>query len=249
MKKYLYLSIVLFLSLLLIACDDPDKDGNGNDNDDIEMITHEELFDIYNSTINEYMVSQNINIYMEANINNSASTIEFIYNLNGFNVNGLKYVSLAQNEVYEVYVQNGIEYINFNGNKSKNTLDNISEGKIITNYSFVNISKSFFDLFNTNLINSLKVVGQEDNVVSLEWDKSLYILDETSTSSSFSEIKENIKEIEVEITIEDEVIKSVYSIWKNKDGKTSELSISFRGIETNNITYPNDLESYGSRGK
>lgn len=250
MKK-IVLYMFFVLGLFLVGCDDPVIIPEE------KLITHEEVVSLYNDTIDKYLVSQSVGLYMVVESDSKKAEVTFNYNLNGFKISSLEYVSKSSNGNYSSYIKDSIEYVNYDGTKTQNTLSSSVESSLITQYSFINITKDFFGIFNESILNSLVVKSDKDGVVKLEWDKSKYVLnlegltveEKEKATLKFNGIKDNTSSIEVNMVYNDKEILKIDSIWKKTDGKEQKLLLEFKGLDNVTINYPSDLSSYENRGK
>lgn len=251
MKKFIFLITLSLLSILIIGCKEKKTDEDDDKDPVDENITLEEITKYLDDTKKAYSRSSNVNIEMNVSLNDQNSKIVFMYNLNGFKIDGLKYYFNNNGVVNESFIKQNVEYSNYNGEKTQKQLTTELESDIITKYNFSTITSSFLSNFDKSLMNSLIVIEDKDNVVKLTWDKENYhfigVSAESTEFDRYLRISETYKSLEVSITYENKLVKSLTSTWTDKEGNTKILAINFKGSDTQVIEYPNDLSLYIQR--
>lgn len=256
MKKVFLQILMLVLALFLVSCNGdskkiPDDNGdNGNNNgdnngdngnNDVVLITLEEVLELIEDVKSEFLVVSELNILLETEVNEEVASLKASYEISGFNVNSFKYKSSIADEEYEAYVKNNIQYINFNGYKVQKSLPKELERKLISDYSFLSLTETFFLVHTEAYFNILKVLLDEEGIIKLSWDKEEFINAEFITLLKEElGLNADIDSIEVEIKHNEEGIIYIESIIKGGSEKVRFL-LNFYADE---FVYPIDLDGY-----
>lgn len=245
MRKILKLLMLLLVVIGLSACKDKNPVVN-NPKDYYKMLVN---------TQDEYEDSKSVNVLMTIVNGDVTTTSELIYNFDGTQIVNLAQKLTDGNTTYAAYVKDGLAYVNVNGNKSKGTLFDMEAQDVIENYSFNAMTAVIFNTFDKSLMQALVVSEDKDGEAKLTWDPTKYVfvsdgIDENDLDKAmerYSSIQSNITKIDVTIKYADNKVTKLTSTWVDKDNKTSNINIEFRGTGTQTIEYPSDLNTYQNR--
>lgn len=238
MKKTILKILILSFALILVGCNGGKDD---NKKDETISITLTEVLTLVNKTKEEFLIAPQLNIALETEVNNKTALMLASYEIDGFNIETFKYRTSINNELYEVYIKESVQYVNFNNDKSKNSLSQTLERKIISEYSFVNLTNVFFSIHTNDYFNLLKVDSYKDGLVKLLWDKTKE--DDKEVISYLKEELDFIQDIDsitVEIKILENKVIYVESLIVSGTEKVRFL-LDFYAQE---FLYPTDLDSY-----
>jgi len=236
--------MMLMMSFLLVGCVNTPIDDDDDDKEE-PLITLSEVLGLVNETKNHYLTASNIDILLETEINNEVASLRVNYEIDGFTIENFKYAVEIDSEVYETYITEGIQYINFNNQKSQKTIDRDLSRKVISEYSFNVITENFFKIHTNDYFNCLKVVSGKDGLVTLTLDKT-----KTNTLATLNRLSEElfngitVDSIEVKINyINDEVI-NIESVIGSIEGAEIRFLLNFTANTHSIFNYPDDLADY-----
>lgn len=241
MKKAIYLLVLLFIGITLVGCK-----VNSN------KVNSTEIYDYLIKTKNEYSTSSKGHITLTIEDSESTQVTEFAFI---YNENVIEYMKLEQtdgDEKTSTYVKDNKVYQNFNGNKTFATLESTEGQEIIEELWFEDITENVFKTLNKGIFNASVVESDKNGVAKLVWNIDNYIfIDEDFTDAEYLEadqlyfqIYANMKAIEINVNHDQELVKSLDSIWTNNNNEVSKIKIEFHTTSSVNPTYPTDLDSY-----
>jgi len=248
MKKIIQLLLVFVLAFSLVACD-PDKPNN----DDNISVT--ELDKFVKSTKSNYEDASSASILITVKNGSATSTLEYVYNYSGSEIESLMLKYVSSELTMEAYVKDGYDYVNIEGEKTKSIVGSDTTNAILEKYGFNEMTKAAMENFNTEMLNASTVSSDEDGLATLTFDKSKYVVDYDGldvdeafeAQERYTNIQNNIKEITLYVTYANKKVTKLSAKLVNNSDVVSEITIEFRGMETQTITYPSDLDSYTDR--
>jgi len=242
MKKFAYIILMLTL-FVLVGCEPPQ-----------EQTKNEVLYDYFLDTKAAYIASKSGNISVTITEGGSTLSLEYQYNLNDTTVESMKLVLTEGQSITEAYVKDGNAYVNVNGEKTYSPLE--EEGmELISGYWFEDLTDSVFKALNKSIFYAMVVDTDSNGIAELSWDKEKFTFisedftDEEflAANTRFNYVKENMKEIELTVSYENQLVTAVESTWTKLNDEVSIINIEFHGTAAQSITYPSDLNSYIER--
>lgn len=236
---------VLFLSLVLALSGCRKKEEIiDDDNDDDQIITLSEVKTLLFNTKNTFLSSSNLNIALETEVNDEIASLSLSYEINGFTIENFKYKTELESKVYEVYIKDDIQYMNFNNQKSKKVMDGRLSRKIISEYSFNTITNVFYNIHTEAYFNGLKVDSEVDGLVRLSLDNTKVNEEMLSYLSEELFSGEEVISIRVEIDYENNSIMKIESFIGSKNGQEVRFLLN---LYAGGFEYPSDLDTYASQ--
>lgn len=238
--------LILMMSFLLVGCvNTPIVDDDDDDDKEKPLITLSEVLGLVNETKNHYLTASNIDILLETEKNNEMASLRINYEIDGFTIENFKYTVEMDSDVYETYIKEGIQYINFNNQKSQKAIDRDLLRKVISEYSFNFITENFFKIHTNDYFNCLKVVSEKDGLVMLTLDKT-----KTNTLETLNRLSDElfsgitVESIEVKINYLNNEIVNIESVISSIEGAEIKFLLNFKANTHSIFNYPDDLADY-----
>lgn len=242
MKKTLLM--ILMMSFVLVGCvNTPSIDDD--DSKEEPLITLSEVLGLINETKNHYLTSSNMDILLETELGNEVASLRVNYEIAGFTIENFKYAVEIDGDVYETYIKDDIQYINFNNQKSQKTIGRDLSRKLISEYSFNVITENFFTIHTDVYFNCLKVVSEKDGLVILTLDKTKTDISETLNSLSDELFNGNVLEsIDVKVNYLNNEVVNIESVISSIEGDEVRFLLNFKADTLSPFNYPDDLADY-----
>ncbi|MFA6627305.1 MAG: hypothetical protein WCT17_02085 [Bacilli bacterium] len=242
MKKAIITFMCLLLAFVAVGCTKTPPEETTTTLDFLNYVT---------ATVDEYLESESGNISIEMEKETSTS-LEYIYNFDGSSLDELLCVLESGDSMMAAYVKDEVAYVNVNGQKNQAPLTEDEEETILDNYGLEAMTASIFATFDKSLFSAFAITSDEAGVVVLTWDSTKYVLigeglsDEEfiAASDRFDDITTNMTAIVVTLTYADGKVSKIESSWTNYDDVVGTIDIEFKGIGTQTITFPADLDTY-----